>query len=213
MAFPTVAATTSNFDTTSDTSYNVTLPAGVSAGDLLIAFCWVNSPSTTTPPTGWTLIATGGDPNSQHTVFLAYKVASGSETSPVAFGGTNSRASWGMCYRITGFTGTPEATADRVALGVPNPPSLTASWGSDNNLWLAVGGQQNTVGTLTPPTNYGSEVNHSSGRALQVAQRNLAGATDDPGDFGASNDQSTAGLVVIRGAAAAAATGNFFQLF
>lgn len=101
--------------TSSTTSIDITLPAGVQAGDYLIAFVHGQLSSSTSDfsASGWTRIGASfvSSDNESRITGMYAKVATGSETSPVTFSGMTSSA------RIVGFAAafTGVDTADPVA--------------------------------------------------------------------------------------------------
>lgn len=186
MAFPIVQSVTqyrNGFEfSTGGTNHQWTLPAGINAGDLLIAW-FAPRQTMTTPPAGWSELHNA--PYHYHYVY--YKVADGTE------GGTNitwivsaSSNSCGNLYRITNYQGTPESAQS----ASDNPPSLTPSWGAFDTLWIAevnnvVGNRRATVA----PANYGNLSTNLANTALatdthlSTADRNLNAASEDPGVF------------------------------
>ncbi|MDB5540514.1 MAG: Phage protein [Devosia sp.] len=187
--FPVVAATNSNGPTTAAvTTHAASLPAGITAGDLLIVIGQGN-PSTarTHSASGWTILY---DSNSTtDTFFVAYKVASGSEGASVTFTASGNGSYCVNSFRITGYQGVPEIASALIAsTTTADPPSLTPSWGSVNTLWIASGGKRSTTtGVASYPTNYSSN-QLLAGTSAQTAQlasatRNLQAASEDPGVF------------------------------
>ena len=88
----------------------------------------------------------------------------------------------------------------------PDSPSLTASWGTENNLWLAVaGGADDDVAATGYPTGYTNGIDTLSGGGLNSsaevfsARRENATATEDPAAFTlASGEAWVANTIVIR---------------
>ena len=113
-------------------------------------------------------------------------------------------------YRITGWfgalVGLEIGTSAGASSDSPDPPSLTASWGALDNLFLTfVGGQDDDATVSSYPTNYtngtatlgGGGANLSG--AAYSARRELAGATDDPGVYTLSESESwNANTLVVR---------------
>ncbi len=144
---------------------------------------------------------------------VAEKVSDGTETG--TFTVTSSGAARSAMFLISipgAHPSTPSecagyATGTNAAI---NPGSVTASWGSADNLFIAVGGtgEDASAGSYTritaAPTNYGdlatcpdtADVIGSIDGAL--AFRQLAASNDDPGTF--TNDTSNtrwAGLTIV----------------
>ncbi len=115
------------------TSHAVTLPSGITSGNLLLIFFRTGDTGVTHTLSGWTELATR-DSNGRTTIF--YKVADGTEGSTATITTGAARRSVANSYRITGYSGTPEAAF--VASDTNNPPSLSPSWGSAKNLWISM---------------------------------------------------------------------------
>jgi hypothetical protein len=75
-----------------------------------------------------------------------------------------------------GSVSTDYATASR------NPPSLTPSWGSETNLWIAANLTTGTV-PATPPTAFGNGVQTQNTVKLSTADLSVDAPTLDPGAF------------------------------
>lgn len=192
MTFPTIEATSTYTNESSLSSYSVTLPASIASGDLLLLFIkTADGVIGVNTPTDWTLLlaVNSGTFNSER-MYVFTKEATGSEGSTVTVTLGSARRIAAVCYRISGVDHTHiEATND--ASLVNDPPSITASWGSADNLFIAaMGNQRSDNGLTTEPTNYGSgiSIGHSSNTndtrcRMTTAHRNYASATDDPGAF------------------------------
>lgn len=191
--FPQVAAhATSNRESIS-ASHAVTLPAGVTPGDLLIAIVRLGGSGTLlTPASGWTAAV------NQTNLLIMHRVANGSEGETVTVTSSGQRFFAAISLRITGASEGPTAAG---ALGVTSP-LVTAGWGEADNLFMAVSSTRNT-GVLTPPASYDGVVTSSTGGGqaaeLAVAFRELTAASDTPGEWafsGTLQTQVAASLVV-----------------
>lgn len=215
MGFPIVAATNTSSASTSTTP-SVSLPSGIVAGDLLLAF--VSNQTAITGrnvswPAGWTELYDKS--GSQYGQAGAYRVADGSEGASitVTMSGSVSNTAH-ITLRITGVKSgqAPEAGAATAVSSTanPDPPSLTPSWGSDNDLWIAIAGGAAVSSVSAYPTNYADNqlTSANSGFArIAVSTRNLNAASEDPGTYtwsGATN--SIAETIAIRGAPASLIT-------
>ncbi len=214
-AYPTVEATVGGADEDANTTVVVDLPAGITAGELLIIHiacdCWAGQ--TLTTPAGWTeILGTGVSDLFSYTYT---KTASGSEGSSVNITASAINASFAhVAMRISGWTGTPTAAEATGGLTVLNPPNVTASWGSDENLFIALGSAQNSTDSsfviTAAPTNYSGLV--VSDTAVTVAAgaafRELTSASDNPGTMaysGGSPNEWVGATIVVQPAAAAVA--------
>lgn len=213
MAFPAVESLTPFSNATPGSSHNVTMPATVSAGDLLLMILAPSASSTlTVTATGWTNIGF------TDRAFILVKVATGSEggtTVAVSLGSSLSLSA--QTFRISawygGLAGVESGHVNSVgASALCDHPSLTASWGIADTLWLALaGGSANDSAVTVYPTSYTDGTNTVSGAGdgsgCQVAssRRELAAATDNPSATQVFPTQvNRSYTVAIRPAAAAA---------
>ena len=193
MAFPSVVTTATSTDNANDTTQTVTLPAGISSGDLLIILMvWNNSTATTTVPTGWTrLVADTALDASQGAIGGFYRQADGGEGASVDVTTSGNTRSGAASYRITGHenpaTQAPEVSSITVATSTnPDPPSITPTGGSKDYLFLACMGQDGNPTPTGSPANYSNElaVNVFSGTvSLRSMERQLAASSEDPGNW------------------------------
>lgn len=208
---------------TSVTSMAVNMPTAVMAGELLIALVSVRNAGTwNTIPTGWTELDAqlGGGSVGELTVF--YKIADGTEngTTPTWIASTGTSAAW-LVLRITDWHGTtpPELAKTSGDATNANPPTVTASWGSDDNLFIAVASNAATTGGFTAaPTNYTNlQSNGASSGGAEVsvafAIRKLAAASDDPGTFTPNSNRFWAAMtIVVRPEGAAAPSSDIKKM-
>lgn len=208
MAFPTIASiTTTASANSSGASNNLSLPATIDAGDLLIGIIGRRDRDTWTPPTGWTEIVDVQPATENATLAAAYKIADGTEdggTITFTSSGTGNLRKGGFVLRITGWHGSqaPEAaTASASTTTDPNPPSLTASWGAEDNLWIVASSSASQNSTGSAPTNY---INFTSGGeaggtkwGVNMATRENAVATEDPGTINWTTDPTGWGACTI----------------
>lgn len=191
-AYPTVAAlqTTS---LTAGTSHVVDLPACASGDTLLLFSDWDNDPGVRTWPstssTDTQLLSS--TTRTGVTLEVRYRFADGTEPASLTVSIVNSQRSAHHVYCITGAHGStpPEVgSATNDFTETPNPPTLTASWGAEDNLWFAATavGTGRTINTY--PTDYssGSQTDNGAGSnsgLIATARRELTSATDNPGTF------------------------------
>lgn len=193
MSFPQVAATSNGNSGATGTTHVVTLPTGISSGDLLLVFFAnqqgaADAPAITTPASGWVQLFTKNQGSGQNlTVF--YRWADGNEAATITITIAGNRSSAYACYRVTGADSgiNPESgTAAGATSTAPNPPTQTVSWGSADNLWIVTYAWRGNVAHATYPANYISNqltdrwVN-TLGCGIAVATQNIAAATEDPG--------------------------------
>ena len=140
MAFPQVAAYNTSVRATSGTSHTVSLPAGISPGDLLLVFFSTDGDNTISNWGGFTQIFSANNGTSAH-LSVAYKIALGSDTLTVTT--TSSETSAHVSYRITGHNTSqmPQASSGAVLTDAnPDPDSLSPTGGQKEYLWFAAEG-------------------------------------------------------------------------
>lgn len=212
MAFPTPATPVATTFASSVTSMPVTMPATVNSGDLLISLVEVRNAGTWTKPTGWSDMATlsqaGGGAAGKLNGF--YKIAAGTEagTTPGYTASTGTTGVW-QTIRVTTWDGTtpPEALTSSGDATAADPPSLSPSWGSADNLWIAVAGHAavSAAAFTAAPSGFTGFQNNgasSGGSAVSVATATLQSTigTENPGAFtaGGSNRFWAAATIAVK---------------
>lgn len=195
MAFPAVAARNTSRTNIADTNHTVSLPSGISSGDLLIiVFAHTVSASTVTFPAGYTKFATATNNNADdQMVTVAYRQADGTEGASITVTTGTSGRSTHVTLRITGHenpaTQAPEAATSTGDNLPSDPPNLTPTGGAKDYLWLAVGANSNSTPLSAAPTNYSDftviTTGGSGGGACTSAtgERQLNAASENPGAF------------------------------
>ena len=217
MTFPTIAATATTTSSDNPTSFAVTMPSGIEAGDLLIvvvanddAYPESTPNLPTTPlPAGWNVTRATSTTIVGAQVF--WKIAAGSDTLTCGMNAGEARCAWAL--RITGYErGIPPAVAIAGAASTTThtPPALTAPWGSADNLWLVYVGLNSDASCSGYPSGYtstGTNTSTESDNRDRVGQgygaREYAGATEDPGTF---TNSEVSGVVVTIAVAPAGTT-------
>jgi hypothetical protein len=180
MTFPT-PRTPEYSATTSGSSRVVDLPAGIVAGDLMVVVIAGPSGEVVTPPSGWALLA-GGWGNGTDGDGIYWKIAVGGETS----------ATWTISSSATsrhvGMAFQNALSAEYTFLNqdggsTPNCPSITASWGLADNMFVALNYWSDASDTPTSyPASYSLIQNvFGTTTGFRVSARALAAATEDPG--------------------------------
>jgi hypothetical protein len=190
-----VAATKTSTSDTPTTAHQVRMPDVVTAGQTLLAFLAANSDTTFTR-TGWTQLAhLTGEPGTLD-VWRKTGDATGTE------GGTDvvftSAAPFTALQPAAFITATVDghhgditvATASPAISNQPDPPPVTAAWGSAQNLFMAVHARRNANSLVTAyPAGYTGGVDarrvNSGGGAVGIglAHRLVIAATENPGPF------------------------------
>ena len=177
------------------TSHTRTLPSGIVSGQMLLILSRLAGGATlSTVPSGWTQV-TGTLINALTTAF--YRVADGSETEVVISQQADTRV------LSTLLVISPASSVEgSFSTLTADPPSLSPSWGTDDNLWLAVGSLRSTDAVSSynaSPAGFDlvsyTETNDGgadSGTECQlfIASREEAAATVDPGAFGITGTAS-----------------------
>jgi hypothetical protein len=152
---PTVSSVTTTAFAVASTTHNVSMPATVTAGDLLFMHISARTAgvvgSSFTTPTSWTALwsTTNTAASLAFTVTFAgfAKVADGTEGgTTVNFVTSAATTAATHVHRITNWfgdlTGVAVGTPATGASNLPDPPNLIPSWGTTTSftLWLAVSG-------------------------------------------------------------------------
>jgi hypothetical protein len=228
MAFPTIsdADTTYGTVTSNSSSWTLTYPTNIAAGDLLLAFIAVDGTPGAPSASGFYVQSRGSGANALQSLS---KKASGSESGTFSVSvGASEQGSW-VVYRIPVGTWHPDSPgqlgngSDTGLEGnsldwttstsdTPDPPSLNPdNWDAEDTLWLAVVGVD-TSRTVTDHSNWDNAgffgyadyiSGGSNGATLAVARLESAAASVDPGTITISNsDDWVAATIAIRPAAA-----------
>ena len=209
MTFPYVEDFNTSDSASTTTSHNVDLPATVNTGELLVVFFGspVNFVLSTSFPVGWTEIYDGGVGFGAAHISVAYKIADGTEGgTTITVVSSSSVPSSHVSFTISNHnssTNAPEiSTGTSGSSSSPNPDSLTASWGTDDNLFIAI--ESNVTQTTTAyPTNFddNQHTRNYTFSNIGVCTRDWnTNATQDPGIFTlSSSSQWLAATMVVQG--------------
>jgi hypothetical protein len=191
---PQVQSVTTTAVGTASGTHNVSMPATVNAGDLLLVVIITTGPQAPATPSGWTWINHGGSSGGTIHTDVFVKAADGSEggttvnfsTSP-----TNTQAA-AHCYRITRWYGNVSgvhATAATGSSATPDSPSDSAGW-TDRTLWLSCAGVATQPSVNSGPSSYTNRTDTPSGGAggclLSTARRVLYASAENPSSFSIS---------------------------
>ena len=176
-------------------SHTLTLPSGIVSGQMLLIINRLSGgANTSTVPSGWSQV-TGTILNNLTTAF--FKISDGTETSVViAF------LSSAKCLSTLLIISPASTVAGSFNTQTADPPSLSPSWGSDDNLWLAVGSLRSTDAVSSynsPPTGFDLEsytettdggADSTTDCQLFIASREEAAATVNPSAWGINGTAS-----------------------
>jgi hypothetical protein len=187
--FPKVEST---YNTrTNSSSITVNFPSGYSVGDRIVICISAYGNTTVNTPSGWDNVV--GQKNSLATLEVFSKILTGSEGSSVTISLSVGTYVCANAYRISGADTIEGTLVVKDGTANINPPSETASWGVDKNLWLVAGAGYSYTYTNTAPTNYNNNFidnPYSSGGIdwthLATGTREYEIDTENPGTFGGS---------------------------
>lgn len=205
MAFPTVVARQTGSTTTNAGTHSVTFPAGVTAGELLLAFVASDGGPIIDSSSGlWNKIA-GQHRNSTNVAgAVLAKIADGSDTltvrTRVGDASSSEMISW-VTMRISGHGGMPAGIGANGSSTNSDPPAITPPWGTQDYLFIAARMGDAQVPATAAPTNYSTltGVTHSSvnGACVHTAERSLNASTENPGTFTSATEQWAALTIAV----------------
>ena len=147
MAFPSVRSSSAEPNVVGSGGVSWTMPASITAGDLLVACFYRNvSSGTFTGPSGWTA---GAANPFENLGYVYFKVAAGSDTCSVSNSTTVGVA--GVIMSVQDWAGTIATDVD-IASGTDqgNPPYVLSGWATDDNLYIeAVGAAGGTLPSVS----------------------------------------------------------------
>lgn len=192
MAFPQVQSINTSSEAVNVTTHTVSLPATVATDDWLLIIASVNGTPTLTDPSGWTklieIAATNNRPvawkkkadGTEGGTTVTFTTSAAEQSSHISFAGDGWSEDLNDIEVSTGATGSSSN---------PDPDTVTPSWGSDDNLFLACYGLRRGRTATAFPTNYNDNQTQiatstsTSGSGAAVATRELAAASDNPGTY------------------------------
>lgn len=214
MAFPQVTFTNTSGETSNVTTHTVSLPATVAANDFLLIFAGINGTPSITPPSGWTTLLDLPGTNCKLAIFkkkaagteggttVTFGTGAGENSSHCAYAGDDWSEDINDIEISTGATGSNTA---------PDSDSVTASWGSDENLFISAYGLRRGRTISTYPSSYtGNQlesrgIDSTGGSSAACASRELNASNDDPGVYAIiSSSPWAAATVVIKPASGSA---------
>jgi hypothetical protein len=224
MAFPTIqTADTTTGTTGNSTSWTITYPANIAAGDLLLLFIAIDGGNGRGTLTAWSSLGVGIT-NAASSMAFFKKVAVGGESGTFTYAPGSSESGAWRCFRITGWEGTIGTTVvNDVDSGAvtstitvtgspsanPNPPSLDPNnWATEDTLWFAACSidTSRTISVYPYANNNTADGTAlgSGGATLGLCTTTSAVSSLDPGTFTASASDDWCALTVgVRPVAAA----------
>ena len=212
MAFPVIAGSQLSGEGASVNTHDVTLPASVAAGDLIIAWIFKDGNSTFAWPSPWVELA-DQTISTVACMTIGYLIASGGETTVAVTATGTAERSTHIAIRITGWHGTTPPAISTVATGAsttPNPGSLNpAAWDVEDTLWIASYGIDSGVPSAypLPDNNISSGASPTSAAYGGICSDELAQASLDPGTFtNSTSDNWAAYTIAVRPASGTGVT-------
>ena len=195
-AYPQVEATADSEVASAFSTFN--LPAGIQAGELLIAIISVRRitglsgyPNITTGPSGWTLLRTRANDRARMMVYA--RIADGLEGATASLTLNTNAVGAATVYRLSGtFDGDLPNTvyvSDSVAdEGInPDPPLTTTPWALAPTLWIAAAVRQSASQMLAPANSYtlvtAPVIAGDNAIRLVTATRELTATEENPAQF------------------------------
>ncbi len=196
MAFPSVATATSGRTTASNTtSHAITLPSGISAGNLLLVAFAVDANPTVTVNTGvsgpnWTKLGQTSNTGADVTGAIFWKIAAGGDALTLTT--DSSEQSSHTSYRITGASKVTGAAAQGSSTN-SDPPNLSGPYSTQDYLWIVTrAGDSTTVATVAP-TNFTNFITlaaaGTNGASSNSAEYQLNASSQNPGTFTSATEQ------------------------
>lgn len=205
MTFPT-QADLGTYSSTSLNDHPANYPATVNADQLLLYFGGCDGTGDFPNITGVTGITElYSATNNSHGSAIYWLKAIGDEDGTTFNVHVSSSEELNFyCLAIDGWDGVtaPEFTGPNTATStVPNPPSITPSWGAEDTMYIALTTWNTDAGTVTFPTNYDDNQNDSQVGTVcgtAYASREINGSPEDPGTFTVTSVAWAAFTIAVR---------------
>lgn len=212
MAFPQVAAVTGG-NNVAGLGQTLNLPAGATAGEILLVLVSVDGNPTQSWPGDWTKLYEAGTGNND--IGAAWKVSDGTETTVVLTLDGSQEVHY-TSFRITSHGSAIEYSGPTTTgvSTIPDSPAHPPSWGAEDTLWITHAGWDTSSSVSAYPTNYtdGRQDQDSNG-GVATARRELNASTEDPGTFTlASSEAWGAKTLAIKPAGLVVPPGSFPQV-
>ena len=194
MAFPVIASTSTGSIASNSASTTITLPSGCQVGHTaILIFTKDGSAAPTSSPANSQVIAQSADSgNASHISIWKFPVA---YLSDFTISHASEMSSW-ICLSFAGGIDFQVSSVARGSSNVPNPPSLTHSFGAGTEvMWLALMGHDyNRTTSAYPSTFTDNRINSRStatgGTGTSIATLNSTTNPQDPGTFTISSSDT-----------------------
>lgn len=192
---PVLETSASSTINSAGTSHSVTMPSGITAGDIIIVFASFNvaTGNVSDPGGGWNYEENTYGSN---TAVMLWKVATGSDTLTITT--TSSATSAHVAFRISGGTTVSSTGALGPGVSASDPPNHDAGV-VRNYLWLAAA-HTNTADLTGSPSGYSTIVKAretGNSRTVGGGTRANRASSEDPGTFSSATDNNYVRTVAI----------------
>lgn len=207
MAYPTPGTAVADWKTGGTTT--MAWPSGLSVGDLVLGLIVVNANSNTPSLTDCSIFASTTSNNGNFYVHYVHRTWTGTEGATEVVSITGNPEFCHAWLPISGWQDFEAGTAN-VARGQTVVPhnGVTASWGAEENLFVAMSAWEDGSALVSFPTDYtggAQNVNWDSSSQVgaAISYRQLTSASDTPGstDIAWSNERTVGRTFVVRPAA------------
>lgn len=177
----------------------VPVPSGVTSGQIVFVFLYLEANRTVTAPSGFTLLGGANAAASNHWSYVFWKRATASDSGTYSFTFTSTFRE-AVAIRVTGAldTGDPVdvfSKAARSTSGTVTPAVSVTTTGVDRLLlWF---GSDFSTGSWTPPSGFTERVDASSEISAASKVQTAAGASGSITGTSTGNNQQTAWLVAV----------------
>lgn len=188
MAAPTIVQSTSGGNSANTTSHSITMPGGMTNGNLIVVIwgCDGNTPLTFT--SGWTKI----DQEAQGAVVkgvILYKYVTGSDSLTITTNASEQSSS--IVYELN--NAAPPLTASSSGNSTNGDPPNLATDKSRDYLWIAayISDDQNVASAA--PSGYANLITKNGGStgaaSISTADKTATASSEDPGTFTSATEQ------------------------
>lgn len=191
MSFPTIGTSATSVENADETTHDVSLPASIAAGDLLIVLFTSDEAPTFTWPGGWTQLVADTANGTTVKTGVRYRIATGSEGATIQIttdtGQQSAHQSWRIPAGQHNAAVAPEAAVATGTSATPDPPNLAPTGGAKDYLWIEGFGVDTDDATVNyESTNYTKiAIVSSAGATAKVAcaaaYRQLNASSENPG--------------------------------
>jgi len=188
-------------ETTNTTSHTISMPSGLSAGDLLLVFIATDGDNTISNWDGLTELENASN-GTAVSLSVGYKIADGSEGSTLTFTTTSNEQSVYIACRITGY-GTPQISAVNSGTSInPVPNSLSPSGGALDYMCISLMGSDRDKTVSSFPSDYPSEnfqytATGANGVTCAMAKKELNDSTITSNQYTISGSEQWLSFLVV----------------